>query len=150
MRILATQYTLKTKTLEIYIAGCKGNPHCKGCHNKETWDFNQGEPYGEKVIKSIKNKIDSFPNLVDNIAIFGGEPLDSDISPLLVNLSNFNLPIWIFTRYELDQVPSYVKDYCSYIKCGRYDEGLKTDDNEQYGIKLATSNQRIYKKGLDY
>ena len=37
-----------------------------------------------------------------------------------------------------------------YIKCGKYIPELTTDDNIQYGVHLATSNQRIYKCGVDY
>ena len=42
------------------------------------------------------------------------------------------------------------KELCDYIKTGSYIEELKCDDNIQYGIKLATSNQKINKKGIDY
>ena len=47
MNILATQYTLPYKSLDIYVAGCSGSPHCINCHNKESWDFNQGEIYNK-------------------------------------------------------------------------------------------------------
>ena len=32
-----------------------------------------------------------------------------------------------------------------YIKCGTYQNKLSTKDNVQYGIKLATSNQMLYR-----
>ena len=50
MNILGTQFTLNRKSLEIYIAGCKGDSrygYCHNCHNKETWSFNQGEIYNK-------------------------------------------------------------------------------------------------------
>ena len=40
--------------------------------------------------------------------------------------------------------------FLDWVKIGRYIESLTTDNNIQYGIKLATSNQHIYKKGVDY
>ena len=40
--------------------------------------------------------------------------------------------------------------FLDWVKIGRYIESLTTDNNIQYGIKLATSNQNIYKKGVDY
>ena len=43
-----------------------------------------------------------------------------------------------------------IKELCDYIKTGEYDESLKCENNIQYGIKLATSNQKINKKGIDY
>lgn len=37
-----------------------------------------------------------------------------------------------------------------YIKCGRYEEELKTANHIEYGVVLASTNQHIYKKGVDY
>ena len=37
-----------------------------------------------------------------------------------------------------------------YIKCGRYEETLKTANHIEYGVVLASANQHIYKKGIDY
>ena len=154
MNVLATQYTLATKSFEIYLAGCNGNPHCKGCHNPGSWDFNQGNLFTVNYFNNyIKPKIEEFDLLINNFMIFGGEPLDNDhkeLCVLLDCLSKLNKPIWIFTRYELNEVPNEIKQYCDYIKCGRYDESLKTNNNIQYGITLATSNQHIYKKDIDY
>jgi anaerobic ribonucleoside-triphosphate reductase activating protein len=154
MNILSTQYTLSNKALEIYVSGCRGNPHCTNCHNPSSWNFDLGEEYNDEYFSNnIKNKIEQFKDLIDNIMIFGGEPLDQELDELffmLNDLRNCKIPIWIFTRYDLHEIPNYVKHTCDYIKCGKYDESLSTDTNIQYGIKLATSNQNIYKKGVDY
>lgn len=153
MNILGTQYTLKHKAFEIYVAGCNGSPHCKGCHNPESWDFGNGEILDDNYLSVIQTKIKSFDEMINNIMIFGGEPLDqkmSELIDLLDCLQQFNKKIWIFTRYDLNEVPSIIKDRCDYLKCGRYEPQKCTDSNIQYGIKLATSNQHIYKKGLDY
>ena len=64
---------------------------------------------------------------------------------LLDDLKEFDRPIWLFTKYDLELVPEDVLDKVDYIKCGRYLEDFKTDDNTQHGIKLATSNQNIFK-----
>lgn len=154
MNILATQYTLSTNSFEIYVAGCNGQPHCKGCHNPESWNFNQGTKFDLNYWNKINIKINEFNDLINNIMIFGGEPLDQNINDLSCLLNclydTFDKPIWIFTRYDISNVPQFVKDTCTYIKCGKYIPELTTDNNIQYEIKLATSNQKIYKKGLDY
>lgn len=153
MRILSTQYTLSTRSIELYVSGCNANPHCAGCHNPESWDFEIGEEINDKFLDNLSKKINAFESLIDNIMIFGGEPLDQDLTELeqlLYNLSKYNKPIWIFTRYELKDIPDFVKKYCEYIKCGRYIKDLSVDNNIQYNIKLATSNQNIYKKGKDF
>ncbi len=153
MNILGTQYTLKHRAFEIYVAGCNGSPHCKGCHNPESWDFNRGDKIDDNYLAIMQNKIKSFDSMIDNVMIFGGEPLDQDVNELtnlLKWLSQFDKKVWIFTRYSLNEVPQDIKDFCDYLKCGRYEPQLRIENNIQYGIKLATSNQHIYKKGVDY
>ena len=153
MNIVATQYDLKTKTFEIYVAGCKGKPHCPGCHNPSTWDFDVGTSCDNNFFMAITRKLFSFSQIVKNIAILGGEPNDNnheELKDLLERLQVFDLPIWLYTRYSFEEIPEFEKELCSYINCGRYEKDLQTEDNIQYGIKLATSNQKIYKRGVDY
>jgi anaerobic ribonucleoside-triphosphate reductase activating protein len=145
MNIVSTQYNLQNKTLEIYLSGCYGD--CYNCHNPELKDFNIGNYYSDELPKIIQ-KIYEFDSLIDNIWILGGEPLDQDIlklNDLLNYLTQTNKKIWLWTRYELNEIPELVKRYCNYIKCGKYIKKLKTDNNIQFGVKLASSNQRIYK-----
>ena len=40
---------------------------------------------------------------------------------------------------------AFTKKMVDYIKIGAYIPELTTDDNIQFGIKLATSNQKIYR-----
>lgn len=149
MNIISLEYTLNIKSLDIYVSGCKGKSgiHCKGCHNPSTWNFNIGKDY-TSFFEKIENYIKDYNNLIDNIMIFGGEPLDQDINDLtmfLDYLKRFNKDIWLFTRYDYNEVSEDILNRLDYIKCGEYLEDLKVDDNIQYGIKLATSNQKIYK-----
>ena len=92
--------------------------------------------------------------MIDNIIIFGGEPLDQpyiDVKKLIEFLKTTKKTLWLFTRYSIEEVlQNTIFSNFDYIKCGAYDKTLITDDNVQYGIKLATSNQKIYKKGVDY
>ncbi len=148
MNILFTDFTLQNKSLDIYVAGCNGSPKCTDCHNPESWDFNQGAEYNHKYLSYLKNRFKDFDYFIDNIMIMGGEPLDQDHDELLnmlVDLKQFNKNIWLFTRYEINQVSDDIIECCNYIKTGRYIPDLKVDDNIQEGIQLATSNQRIYK-----
>lgn len=157
MNILGTQFSISTHSFEIYVAGCNGQPHCKGCHNPESWDYTKGEIYDNDYFnKAIRSKVFLFQHLIQNIMIFGGEPLDRDIYEkdglfsLLQQCQTLHKPIWLFTRYDIDEVPDDIKAICDYIKCGKYIPELRSDHHVQYGIKLATSNQKIFKKGLDY
>lgn len=150
MNIISTQYTLKYKSFEIVVSGCSGDngKHCVGCHSPETWDFNVGTNFNDMIEKILK-KIEEFSGLIDWLWIYGGEPLDNnidDLENLLYELKSTEKPIMLFTRYSIDDVPSNIKELCDYIKCGAYKKELTVDDNIQYGVKLSTKNQKIYKK----
>lgn len=151
MNIIATQYTLKTKAYEIYVAGCSG-PHCEDCYSPETWSFTVGEEYNEEYKDKIRRKIKEFKDIIQNVMIFGGEPLDQDMEQLtdLIKLvkNKYNLPVWIFTHYSIDEAIHRLGEtfeLVDYIKTGPYIPELKVENNEQFGINLATSNQKIYK-----
>jgi anaerobic ribonucleoside-triphosphate reductase activating protein len=151
---MATQYTLSTKSLEIYVSGCSAILHCENCHNPESWDFNIGEEYNYNYFaERIVPKVNEFPELVNNIFILGGEPLDQDheeLKKMFLDLKTLKIPIWLFTRYNFYEIPLIYLRLTDYIKCGRYIEELKVEDKVQYDVHLATSNQNIYKKGVDY
>jgi len=152
MNIVKIDYTLKHKSLDIYFSGCKGvdGKHCKNCHNPQSWDFNQGKNYKEYYDYIRKQVLDN-DNLIDNIMLFGGEPMDQpyhELIDFLEFLYNSGKKIWMFTRlseYEMWLIDTKITNFLHYIKCGCYDEKLIVNDNIQQGIKLATSNQNIYK-----
>jgi organic radical activating enzyme len=155
MNILATQYSLITRSFEVYISGCKGNPHCSGCHSKESWDFDQGEKFDIFFKQKIHKKIKDFSEIIDSVWILGGEPLDNDINQVYdlslsihSTFSDSNKKLWLFTRYEINEVELILKKRIylfDYIKCGRYIKELSTNNNIQYNVKLASSNQYIKK-----
>jgi len=156
LKVLATQYTLSRRALEIYVAGCKGDDklgHCPNCHNPESWNFDIGDLYDKVYFEKIKTKVQDFDNMITSIQVFGGEPNDQnhiELEQMLRDLKTLNKPIWLFTRYDLENCPKFELELCDYIKTGRYIEKLSCNNNLQYGIQLATENQHIYKKGLDY
>lgn len=152
INIAATQYSINYQSFELYLSGCKANPHCKNCHNPELWKFDVGEEYNIDSKEQILNKICSFKELIDNIWILGGEPLDQDIeelSNLIDDMKSTKKKIWLFTRYELKEVPDIIKKQVDYIKTGRYLPD-KEEEHVEYGVRLTTSNQHIYKRGKDY
>lgn len=134
-------------SVDIFLTGCNRNPKCKGCQNPLLWDFDNGENLNiEALSKWLFIKYEYY----DNICILGGEPLDNkDLINLLYKIYGIK-PIWLYTSYELEEISEDIKQYCDYIKTGKYIEELKTEDNFSYGIRLITSNQKINKKGVDY
>lgn len=152
LKIITTDYSMATRSYDIFFSGCAANPRCENCHNAEAWDFNQGTDWKKHVLK-ISKDLKQFSTLIDKFFILGGEPLDQDLDELYLcmdALKEFGKELWLFTRFELDEIPEEAKQVFDYIKCGRYLPELSTDNNIHYGVKLATANQRIYKKGVDY
>jgi anaerobic ribonucleoside-triphosphate reductase activating protein len=147
MNIATTQYTLQNMMFEIYVSGCKEHP-CKGCFTPELWDENVGELLDEKKYEELKIRIERDSDMIENLMICGGEILEKpieDVLELITFLQQFEKPIWLFTRFEKKDVPKEILDEIDYIKCGMYDKTKRTGDNVHYGIRLASSNQKIYK-----
>jgi len=146
MLIAGLEYNLERKCLEIYFTGCKSRI-CPNCQNPELWDFENAlaKDYHEWYDK-IEEKINSA--LVEELWLLGGEPLDQDIEDLhdfLNFLSKHDKKIWLWTRYDIEQIPDKIKPYFYAVKSGCYDEKLPPYFDSKYGIKLASNNQKIYR-----
>lgn len=146
MKITSIDYSIGTASLDIYVSGCNP-PHCKGCHNPELFDFNIGKIYNDSTDRYIIDKCNMFDSLIDKILVMGGEPLhqnQDDVLKLLKVCHDTGKNVWLFTRHDLVDVPEHFLPYLDYIKTGRYDE-TQLGEVEYYGIKLASTNQKVYK-----
>ena len=56
----------------LFVSGCTN--HCPGCFQKETWDFEYGEPYTEKTQADIIRMLE--PNYIEGLTLLGGEPFE--------------------------------------------------------------------------
>lgn len=142
MKINAIQYNEKYQALEIYCAGCLG--FCVSCQNKELWDFDNGVEWYK-----FNNKLDYLSeNLVKQCWCLGGDLSDSadkDAEDMLLYISQFNKPIMLWTRYELQDIPGNILQYCNYVKTGSYDCNSESYQEPLFGITLASLNQKIIK-----
>lgn len=147
-------------SLVVFYSSC---PHmCPGCHNPGTWtDKNKGEYFTDEVQNNALEHFKKNEKYYDNLVLSGGDPLcDDNIIYVLEFAKRFknmfpNKTIWCYTGYTFEQLleNNLKKEaliLCDYIKCGMYIKELTCIDNIQYDIRLATSNQRIYRKGIDY
>ena len=143
MNISGLQYNLNRKTLEIYVSGCDGG--CAGCHNADLWDYSLGKDY-KYYIKKIEEELKS--GLIDEFWVLGGDPMDqrlSELCYLLAYLFSTGRRIWLWTRRPIESIPQEVKQYCHYIKTGEYIEDDESYVDEETGVELASSNQKIHK-----
>ena len=135
----------KKAAYEIYVAGCTRN--CHNCHNPELQDFK----FGDKLdIKKLITDIRKVKNLVEIIAVTGGDLLCNDPTEaerlagmLRVNFEDKEL--WLFTGANKEECPDWVWELFDIVKIGRYEH---TKSKE--GSFPASSNQRLLKKGRDY
>ena len=132
----------------IFTQGCDMNPHCKGCHNQDSWPIGTGVKYTtSELLDKIKTD-----KLSHQVAWIGGEPLIQwqEISEIVRILKSMNYTQMLFTGRTIKQVKAKLTEdhkfkdfikYFDYIKAGPFVERLKS-----YDIRFrGSSNQRIYK-----
>ncbi|MEJ5258048.1 MAG: 4Fe-4S cluster-binding domain-containing protein [Fervidobacterium sp.] len=65
-------------SVSVYFQGCDAFPKCAGCHNPETWEFNEDfsvdfESLKEHVISKLQTLLKTYEKV--SLALLGGEPL---------------------------------------------------------------------------
>lgn len=138
--------------VSLFVSGC--THHCKGCFNRETWDFKYGRLYTEAVEQEILGAL-SQP-YIRGLSLLGGEPMEPSNRPTvlaLVKEVRTRYPqkdIWCYTGY------TYEKDLLAWAAQGHSDvaELLAGIDvlvdgefiEEQKNLRLpfrGSENQRI-------
>ena len=101
--------------VSIYVSGC--HFHCKGCHNKEAWDFNYGKKFDESTIDYIIELMNH--DYIAGLSILGGEPMElinqQGLLPLVKKVKQKfpDKTIWCYTGYDF-QKDVYGKMYKEY------------------------------------
>lgn len=131
----------------LFVSGC--GHHCPKCHNKETWDYNYGQPFTKEtedtIIEMLKSKF------IKNFVVSGGDPMalknrDTVISFLgRVRKECPDKRIILYTGYEIDCNPLVfnvweLEGLVDYIIDGRYDDKLPTPVLDYRG----SLNQQCY------
>ena len=111
--------------VSIYVSGC--HFHCKGCHNKEAWDFNYGKKFDESTIDYIIDLLK--PSYIAGLSILGGEPLElsnqQGLLPLVKKVKELypDKTIWCYTGYDFER-DVYGKMYKEYSYTKELLEGI--------------------------
>lgn len=126
----------------IYCSGC--NHRCKGCHNPETWDINNGKEMSvDEVFHEIMNDTWS-----SGVTFTGGDPLyqSQEFTELAKMIKQYtNKDIMVYTGFTMDDILSNEKlnmiiPYVDFIVDGPFIEDLK-DENLMF---RGSSNQNIW------
>lgn len=93
----------------VYVSGC--SIHCKGCFNKQAWDFKFGKEFTDEIIDKVIESME--PVYCSGLTILGGEPLDPN-NLLGVNklIDKFrerfgyigDKTIWVYTGYSFENL----------------------------------------------
>lgn len=123
----------------IFVSGCKH--HCRGCHNPESWNPNNGT---EMSIPEIIRIIESNP--LADVTISGGDGLTYQYEDTLKLVKAIKEQtrknVWLYTGYTIQQVlesKREILDYIDVIVDGRF-------ELENRDISLCfkgSSNQKI-------
>lgn len=124
----------------LFVSGCEH--HCKGCQNKDSWNYSAGKPFTKKELDYILNYLDN--DLIDGITFSGGDPLAPKNKDTVFNIikeirNKFGntKSIWVYTGYKFEELDNL--SGIDVLVDGEYDE-TKRD------VTLAfrgSSNQRI-------
>ena len=143
-------------SVSLWTAGC---PHrCKGCHNSEMWDYENGYEVPidikEQLIKAI-----SANGLVRNFSILGGEPLSEENRDFILTIIQAirtaypSIKIFLWKGYTIEELKNMedekinsILENIDVLIDGKYDESLRNVTLELRG----SSNQRILKRNIDF
>lgn len=83
----------------IFFAGCKHR--CKGCHNPQSWNFDNGV---EMTLKEVLEEIESNP--LTDVTLSGGDPFEqaSEVISLAKEIKKLGKSIWVYSGYTLEEL----------------------------------------------
>lgn len=138
--------------VSLFVSGC--NHHCKGCFNREAWDFNYGKEFTEKEEKEVMDALK--PEYIKGLSLLGGEPLEpknqEGLLPIVKKAKELypDKKVWCYTGYTFDEqilnglsktneTTQELLQYLDYVVDGKFVEELKNPMLKFRG----SSNQRI-------
>ncbi|MDO5148638.1 MAG: anaerobic ribonucleoside-triphosphate reductase activating protein [Oscillospiraceae bacterium] len=90
--------------VSLFVSGC--THHCKGCFNPETWDFDYGNIFDEKIQDEIISLME--PSYIRGLTVLGGEPMEKPNQKALlpfiekVREKYPEKDIWFYTGYTFE------------------------------------------------
>lgn len=90
----------------LWVSGC--DAHCKNCFNPETWDFDDGLIFDERIRNEFIES--ARPDYISGITIVGGEPLhEKNIGEVYNIVSEFkkrfpDKTIWLYTGFTWEEI----------------------------------------------
>lgn len=135
--------------VSLFVSGC--THACKGCFNREAWDFSYGQTFTEENLKEILDALS--PSYIHGFSVLGGEPLEERnvacVSDVLqaVRSAYPEKDIWLYSGsvFEKDILPrekAGKMDILSYLDV--LVDGPFVEEKKSLRLKFRGSeNQRL-------
>lgn len=128
--------------VSLFVSGCRN--HCKGCFNKETWDFNYGKKFTSNTVKEILKLLE--PAYIKGLSILGGDPFEPENIKTVLDLCMEvkkqypSKDIWVYTGYLYEEFNKHpIMNHIDILVDGRFVEELK-----KVSLKFrGSTNQRV-------
>ena len=144
--------------VSLFVSGCRH--HCKGCFNKETWDFDYGMPYTKETEDEIIRLL--APSYIQGLTLLGGEPFEPENQKELAGLLKRvretypDKDIWCYTGYLYDvdlpeggrvhtEVTEEMLSYSDVLVDGEFIE----EEKDVTLVFRGSRNQRIIELGKE-
>lgn len=91
--------------VSLFVSGCTHG--CRGCFNKEAWDFAYGEEYTSQTEEEILRAL--APDYIRGLSVLGGEPFEAQnretVAELLKKVRQRypEKDIWCYTGYDYER-----------------------------------------------
>lgn len=123
-------------TLAFNISGCPY--HCSGCHSKYLWEYR-----GDNLIENMEQIINKYNGYITCVCFMGGDQNVNELTEALKICKNMGLKTCVYSGAS--EIKISALQYLDWVKLGRYEERLKSDNHIEHGVKLATTNQHMYR-----
>lgn len=125
-------------TLAFNISGCPY--HCDGCHSQYLWVYE-----GDDLLKNMSSVIDKYRDYITCVCFMGGDQNIYELCLALVYCKRMGYKTCVYSGCnDLTKFQS-IFPFLDWLKVGKYDESQKCENHTEYGVKLATANQHLYK-----
>lgn len=91
--------------VSLFVSGC--THACKGCFNREAWDFNYGEPFTAETEEVILEALSH--DYIRGFSVLGGEPMEPSNRGIVLELLRKvreaypEKSIWCYTGYDYEE-----------------------------------------------
>lgn len=124
-------------TLAFNISGCPY--HCEGCHSQYLWEYE-----GDNLLPiNMINIINKYKDYITCVCFMGGDQNIEELTEALKTCKNLGYKTCLYSGAS--EVSIKILKYLDWLKLGKYDKKLESNNHIEHGVKLATTNQHMYK-----